>query len=424
VNKVLIVQSKVCLKQTLLIQLKNVIDIDVDVANSIGEAKDLILENSYFLMLLDNELANITDKDIEEFIKDMNIPTIIMADNDNLLTSSNLNRSLIVDFVIKESIEVISYIVKSVHRIYNNLSTKVLIVDDSMSDRKYISMMVKNQMYQVVCAMDGEEALSILKNDSSIKVIITDIHMPNMNGIEFLKFIRSKKMQNELAIIGISSDQDSLIRFLKLGANDFITKPFKKQEFTARLNHVVTVFEQIKELDELSNRDYLTQLRSRKYFFEKVTPYIHEAYQVGEACSIAMIDIDNFKKINDTYGHHVGDIVLKRLGKVLHDGLKGSDIIARYGGEEFCVLLKNTDNDSSVKVFESLRQKIAKESVKVVNLSGSIDISFSVSIGVNSEVCGSLESMLEKADKYLYEAKESGRNKVVASFKDKELEVV
>jgi diguanylate cyclase (GGDEF)-like protein len=396
----------------------------IDVANNLDEAKSLISKHGYFLMLLDNELPDSTDKDIEEFIRDMNIPTIIMAKNKNLITSSNLNRSLIVDFVVKESLEIISYIVKSVHRIYNNLSTKVLIVDDSISDRKYISMMVKNQMYQVVCAMDGEEALSILKNDSSIKVVITDIHMPNMNGIEFLKFIRAKKMQNELAILGISTDHDSLIRFLKLGANDFIAKPFKKQEFIARLNHVVTVFEQIKELDELSNRDYLTKLRSRKYFFEKVTPYIYEAYKCGKSCSVAMIDVDNFKKINDTYGHHVGDMVLKKLAKVLHDSLKGSDIIARYGGEEFCVLLKDTNSDSSIKVFESLRQKVAKESVRVVNLSEVIDISFTISIGVNSEVCESLESMLELADKYLYEAKRSGRNRVVSNIKSKALEVV
>ena len=423
-KKVLIVQSKECLKQTLLIQIKNVIDIDVDVASDIKEAKEMINNNKYFIMLLDYNMSNNYVEDIEKFISKMNIPTIIMSDDVNVMKKSNLERALIVDFVIKESPEVLAYIVKSIHRIYNNLKTKVLIVDDSASDRKYISLMVKNQMYQVVTAMDGEEGLSMLKKDSSIKVVITDIHMPNMNGIEFLKFIREKKMQNELAILGVSSDQESLIRFLKLGANDFVIKPFSKREFIARLNHVVTVYEQIKELDELSSRDYLTQLRSRKYFFETVTPYLHKAYQRDESCAIAMIDIDNFKKINDTYGHDVGDIVLKRLAKVLHDGLKGSDIIARYGGEEFCVFLRDTDASSALKVFEFLRKKVEDEKIKIINVADDIMISFTISIGVNTNVDTTLDKMLSKADYLLYKAKKQGKNKVVDQIKHKEVEVV
>jgi diguanylate cyclase (GGDEF)-like protein len=424
VKKVLIVQSKVCLKQTLLIQIKSVVNVDVDVADNFEEAKRLREKNDYFLILLDCNLSNNSIVEIEKFISDMNLPIILLSDDERIVKEINLNRSLIVDFVIKESLEVISYLVRSIHRIYNNLNTKVLIVDDSVSDRKFISMIVKNQMYQAVEASDGIEALEVLKDDPTIKVVITDIHMPNMGGIEFLKFIRDKKMQNELAILGVSSDQESLIRFLKLGANDFVTKPFSKREFIARLNHVVTVYEQIKELDELSSRDYLTQLRSRKYFYESVTPYLHKAYERGEECAIAMIDIDNFKLINDTYGHEVGDIVLKRLAKVLHNSLKGSDIIARYGGEEFCIFLRDTDDNSAIKVFEMLREKVENERVKIINVADDIMIKFTISIGVNTKVDTSLNKMLTRADYLLYKAKKTGKNRVVYKVEDKELEVV
>jgi len=411
-KRVLIVQSEHCLYQVLVSQITAVTGMPVDVVDSLELAEECIKHLDYLVMLLDVDLSGTKDKEIESFIAKNSLPVIMMADRVHADLKVHFQGSLVVDYVVKESPEVITHIVKSVNRIFKNQFTKVLVVDDSGSDRKLISMIAKNQLYQVCEARNGQEALALLENDPSIKIIVADIHMPRMDGIALLKYIREKKLQNELAILGVSSDQESLIRFIKLGANDFVAKPFSKREFTARLNHLADVYEQIKELDELSNRDYLTGLRSRKFFYEEATPYVYGAYKSGEPCAVAMIDIDNFKNINDTYGHAAGDVVLKGLAKLLHDSLKGRDIVARYGGEEFCVLLRDTKKEDAVIVFERLREEIAKELMHVVAIPRGLKISVTVSIGVNTQVDAALTKMLQRADYLLYEAKKNGKNQI------------
>ncbi len=423
-KKILIVQSRKCLSRTLVSQITSVIGLDVDVAETLHEAEILIQENSYILMLVDFDVQE--DKEIETFLSKVQLPAFIMIEQESEAVKLKFNRALVIDYVAKESPEVVTYLVKSIHRIYKNRSTKVMVVDDSDSDRAYMVKMAKNQLYQVCEAKDGKEALSMIAEDKQIKIIVVDIHMPKMNGVTLLKYIRERKLQNELAVLGVSSDEDSLIRFIKLGANDFVTKPFSKGEFTARLNHLASVYDQIQELTEISSTDYLTQLRSRKYFFEVATPYVYNAYKTQEPCAVAMIDIDNFKIINDTYGHDAGDIVLKKLAKILHEGLKGRDIVARYGGEEFCVLLRDTSKESAKVVFENLRKRVAEEVIKIVALPCAIEIQFTISIGLNSDVRYSLEKMLSQADYWLYRAKRNGKNCVVSKdlYEFEEVELV
>jgi diguanylate cyclase (GGDEF)-like protein len=413
-KKILIIQAQQCLYRTLVSQITAVTNLHVDVVETLQDASIMIEKNHYFLMLLDVDLPDSSSQEVRDFLLQKEIPAIIMADVIYDDFKMQLQRSLVVDYVIKESPEVITHIVKSVNRIYRNLSTKVLVVDDAASDRALISMLAKHQLYQVCEVSNGEEAIKILERDSQIKIIVADIHMPKLDGMKLLKFIRERKLQNELAILGVSSDTESLIRFMKLGANDFVIKPFTKREFITRLNHLADVYEHIKELDELSSRDYLTGLRSRKYFFEEATPYVYQAYKSKEPCAVAMIDIDNFKRINDSYGHDIGDVVIQRLAKVLHAGLKGSDIVARYGGEEFCVLLRDTKPEDAKVVFENLRKKVEKEVVHVMGIPYGVDVTFSVSIGLNTQPQYSLEKMLIEADFLLYEAKKMGKNRVVS----------
>jgi len=423
-KKILIVQSRQCLSRTLVSQITSVIGLDVDVAETLHDAKMLMLENSYILMLVDFEVEK--HQQIETFLAQVQLPAFIMVEKESKDFKLKFNRSLVIDYVVKESPEVVTYLVKSIHRIYQNRSTKVLVVDDSDSDRAYMVKMAQNQLYQVCEAKDGQEALEMLEEDKQIKIIVADIHMPKMDGVTLLKYIREKKLQNEVAVLGVSSDEESLIRFIKLGANDFVTKPFSKGEFTARLNHLASVYDQIQELTELSSKDYLTQLRSRKYFFEVATPYVYNAHKIQESCAVAMIDIDNFKIINDTYGHEVGDIVLKKLAKILHESLKGRDIVARYGGEEFCVLLRDTTNESAKIVFENLRQRVEEEVVKIIAVPRAIEIRFTISIGLSTDVRHSLEKMLSQADYWLYRAKGQGKNCVLSKefYELEEVELV
>ena len=405
-KKILIVQAQQCLYSTLVSQISAVTGLDVDVAQTLDEASALLEANHYFLMLLDKDLSQESDSDILLFLERYQIPVILMADKIEAHFKEQLPRSLVIDYVIKESPEVITHIIKSVHRIYHNISTKVLVVDDAASDRKLISMLAKHQRYQVLQASDGEEAIEILKRDRQIKIIVADIHMPKMDGIKLLKYIRERKLQNELAILGVSSDMDSLIRFMKLGANDFIKKPFTKSEFITRLNHLADVYEQIKELDELSSRDYLTGLRSRKFFFEEATPYIYQAYKQQTPCAVAMIDVDDFKAINDHYGHTMGDDILKHFARLILENIRATDSFSRWGGEEFVLLLPDTALEHAKNIAENLR-------LRIENNDFGIDEKLTSSFGVTVlDKKDTKESLFERADKALYEAKNSGRNKV------------
>ncbi len=414
-KKILIVEDHRFLSTYLVSKIRTATGLEVDVARTFDEAVQLIVENDYFLALLDLELNQAKNHSIVDLVVNQEIPYIGMAGDFEQKLDDRVNRAHMVDFIIKESPDAIDFLIKSVKRVHQNRYTKVLVVEDSKNERKRLVSFVKHQLFQVYEASNGHEAINILEQDPEIKIVVTDVHMPEMDGISLLKYIRTRKLQDEMAVLGVSSDNESLIRLLKLGANDFIKKPFSKDEFVSRLNHLADVYEYIQALDELANRDFLTKLYSRKYFFEQATPYIYKAYHEEEACAVIMIDIDDFKKINDTYGHDIGDKVIKQVSQVLHDGLKGSDIVARYGGEEFCVLLKETDAESAKTVCENLREKMAKQSVRKVAIPNGVDITFTVSIGLNTQMDKSLEEMIIGADAMLYKAKRAGKNRVMAT---------
>jgi len=412
-KKILIVEDLSFLSQYLVSKIRAATGLEVDVARTFDDAVKLIVENDYFLALLDLELNQEKNYSIVDLVVSQKIPYIGMSGDFEQKLDDRVNRAHMVDFIIKESPDAIDFLIKSVKRVHQNRYTKVLVVEDSKNERKRIVSLVKHQLFQVYEASNGQEAINILEQDPEIKMVVTDIHMPEMDGISLLKYIRTRKLQDEMAVLGISSDNESLIRLLKLGANDFIKKPFSKDEFVSRLNHLADVYEYIQALDELANRDFLTKLHSRKYFFEQATPYIYKAYHEEEACAVIMIDIDDFKKINDTHGHDIGDKVIKQVSQVLHDGLKGSDIVARYGGEEFCILLKETDAESAEVVCEQLREKMTKQSVRKVAIPNGVDITFTVSIGLNTQMDKSLEEMIIGADAMLYKAKRAGKNRVM-----------
>ncbi len=145
---------------------------------------------------------------------------------------------------------------------------------------------------------------------------------------------------------------------------------------------------------------------------QEATPYIHQAFSHQKLFALAMIDIDNFKYINDTYGHIIGDQVLQRLAQILHGHFKGADIVARYGGEEFCVLLRDIDTKSAHAVMENLRKKVEEEVLRIVSVPHSFVVRFTISIGLNTQRNSNIMVMLEEADTLLYKAKKEGKNRV------------
>jgi diguanylate cyclase (GGDEF)-like protein len=235
--------------------------------------------------------------------------------------------------------------------------------------------------------------------------------MPDMDGFQLTKKIRQKFNIEELAIIGASAQdyKNMSARFLKFGANDFLTKPFLSEEFYCRVTMNVNNLEYIQINKELSVRDFLTDLYNRRYFYEIGQKLFASSKRLEKHLSIAMLDIDHFKKINDTYGHDGGDKVLIAISQVLKNRFRASDIVSRFGGEEFCIFATDMNPDCAVKIFEELRQTV--KDTTIIHEDKKINVT--ISIGVCNMRADTLEEMVKEADRKLYEAKNGGRDRVV-----------
>jgi diguanylate cyclase (GGDEF)-like protein len=198
-------------------------------------------------------------------------------------------------------------------------------------------------------------------------------------------------------------------KFLKKGANDFITKPFVNEEFNCRINQNIEILEYIEAVKQASNKDYLTGFYNRRYLFDLGNRYIQFMNESSPHITVAMIDIDHFKKINDQYGHHAGDIVLQHVSGILSEKLADTDIVCRFGGDEFCMLSTTVKVDKVKPTFERIRNRFKNEKIDI----GKATISITVSIGVATQIADSLEATINRADELLYQAKESGRNRVI-----------
>ena len=316
----------------------------------------------------------------------------------------------IVDYVVKEGAYNIEYVISLIRRLELNRSIKVLVVDDSSVSRKIIRDFLEVHRYQVLEASDGKEALEVLDAERGIKMIITDFSMPNMDGFELTGQVRCKYSKEELSIIGVSAHGNPKMsaRFIKNGANDFLDKPFTGDQFYCRITQNIEMLEQFEAIRNASRKDFLTGLYNRRFFFESGEKVFAMCQRQNLAPVVAMIDIDYFKRVNDTYGHDAGDAVLKAVAGVLNTRFRESDVVARMGGEEFCVLAPDMREGNAVRVFDSVRRLV--EALEV-NVSGQ-KIKATISVGICAAPCATLDDMLKEADRKLYEAKNKGRNRV------------
>ncbi|KHM47080.1 diguanylate cyclase [Pseudoalteromonas distincta] len=384
---------------------------EVDIAESLAQTKELISKNSYFCAVVDFILPDAPSGEAVPCTINADIPTIVMTGNIDKKTRDTVEKYPIIDYIIKENKQAYQYLEKQLQRLPRNENVKVLVVDDSKSTRRYICSLLVRHKYQIIEAQDGQEALNLLEASPDISVIITDNEMPNMNGDELCSEIRRLYSNDEKAIIGISgSDSVGLSSlFLKNGANDYLHKPFNSEEFYCRLSQNVDMLELIATIRRQANTDYLTNLPNRRYFFEEAEKSLKQIKHTKGDGALAMLDIDHFKSINDTYGHDVGDEVLKGLSICFSKYFK-KHLVARLGGEEFAVYFIDVDKQEALKRLEGFRYFIEMNSQEF----SKAKIKFTISIGFANGPVYQIDELLKQADLKLYDAKESGRNKVVS----------
>lgn len=371
-------------------------------------------KHDYFVALIDMSAPNLEIEKIIDYISAKGLSSIVITSEFSNKMSEWMISKNIVDYVVKEEAQDFEYILHTIHRVYKNQFLKVLVADDSEILRKFIKKLLTIQNYIVIEAADGEEALAQLKKNPDIKLIITDFQMPKMNGFELTSQVRKTYHINQLAIIGISAHGSGLLsaKFLKKGANDFITKPFVNEEFNCRINQNIEILEYIEAVKLASNKDYLTGFYNRRYLFDLGNRYIQNLNGSTSQITIAMIDIDRFKNINDQYGHQAGDVILQHVSVILLENLSASDIICRLGGDEFCVLSTTIKKEKVKLTFERIRKRFENGKFNI----GKANISITISLGVATRFADSLEATINRADELLYQAKTSGRNMVITDL--------
>ena len=414
-EKVLIVEDSKVFARLLIRKIEDELFFDACWASNFEEARYLLEENpdknTFFVALLDLHLPDAADGRIVDYVISRGIPSIVFTGDVESEVRDRVWAKKVVDYVSKESPDSLDYLVSLVRRISLNKFVDILVVDDSQTVRNHLVRLLTAHEFIVHEADTGALALSILERHPEIKVVITDYFMPGMDGVELTRRIRRRRRKEELAVIGISAYGSTILsaRFIKNGANDFLNKPFSSEEFYCRVTQNLEMLEYIQKLRETSIRDPLTGLYNRRHFFE-ASKDLHARLRRGEApMTLAMLDIDHFKKVNDTYGHAVGDEVLKHVAHGLTNRFRGNDIVARLGGEEFCVIANGLEGPQAMNVFNDLRNSIERSKAKA----GKATVGVTISIGICDKPHESVDAMLAAADAALYKAKRTGRNKVV-----------
>ncbi|MCK4469479.1 MAG: diguanylate cyclase [Desulfobacterales bacterium] len=297
---------------------------------------------------------------------------------------------------------------------------RILVIDDSKLILHVAKTILSKQGHQVFLAEDGNIGLRTAATEHP-DLILLDLILPGMDGYEVCQRIKKGDATSEIPVIMLTSKSEAAdkVRGLEMGASDYVTKPFDEGELMARVNihlHIRELHESLKEknrqLKEMANRDGLTGLYNHRYFKETILNDFQRAVRYHESLSCVMFDIDHFKKFNDNYGHQAGDMVLRTLGSLIDNLVRGSDLPARYGGEEFVLLMYHTAPKEALMVAERLRKAVEQHKFQADDLVLTVNISVGVASFPHPEIADA-KTLIECADKALYRAKEEGRNRVI-----------
>lgn len=535
-KKLLIVDNSVVIINVLkdLFAQKN--DFEIHVAKSLNEVETLLLSHRFFMAVSNMVLPDALNGELLSTLKASDIPTVVLSSKIDDTFLDNIKKYQIIDYVLKDSINGLEIVYNLVELMLYIKDMEVLIVEDSISFANQIKDILESLLLKPIIVKNGKEALDILKSNKNISMVVTDLNMPEMDGLTLVKHIRKEKSQIELPILTMSSSEDKnyRVKLFKHGVNDFLSKPILEDEFKSKVidifsgikkveeietfnqimdEHVITsttddkgiikyvsqafceisgyskeeligrnhnivrhpdmpssIYEELwstiqsgkqwkgeiknltkdgsyywvsaiiepdfdrqgniigyhavrqditdkKRIYELSITDGLTGLYNRRYFNDTIKSVMEKTVRNTEFFAFLILDIDNFKKYNDTYGHQEGDNVLEQVANVLKRTFKRSDdMVFRLGGEEFGILMTVKDVNDAKKLAENARANI--ESLKIEHSknppSNVITSSFGLLIvsleeGHDYEV----DFIYKIADNCLYEAKENGRNNVV-----------
>jgi diguanylate cyclase (GGDEF)-like protein len=295
--------------------------------------------------------------------------------------------------------------------INRNIISSILVVDDDPEVNQLIEFILLDEGYNVVTATDGKEALN-LKKLKFVDLILLDINMPGLNGYEICNRLKESYETKDIPVIFLTGNSlcEDIVKGFDCGAIDYITKPFNGTEMLARVKNHLELKHNKDLLKEMALMDGLTKLYNHSYIHERLSEEISYSKRHNMDLSLIMFDLDNFKHVNDSYGHKIGDEVLIKVSSSILDMIREEDIAGRYGGEEFIVILPNTDQVSACKVAEKIRKAVKRLHWNIDNFK------ITISGGVHTLKDETVNEFIEKTDILLYKAKNLGRDRIKTSL--------
>ena len=385
-------------------------------AQSGDEAYTLLEENDIGLIITGLELA---DAQGSLFIEKLSrssfssIPVIVFTSKDSLKLREQLFSLGIADYILKEDItanrlQVYFDALMGQNRVLEQIrKVPIAVLDDSRLGLTVIkNIFTLNKISTVSYFTEPGDLLKVVEQFS---IFFVDMVLPGISGEEVIMRIRERNKDSVIIVVSGISNIKLVSHALMYGADDYITKPFANTIFMARLKANARSYFLNKQLQRQAVTDGLTNLYNHRYIYSAVDTWIRKQQEEGAPFCVLLMDIDFFKKVNDTYGHPVGDLVLRTVAGVFRTAFTSHAVTGRYGGEEFLIIFPDTGCTEGVRYAEAVRKRI-EETV----FSEYPQLTVTISGGITEYHGGDAGSVIKEADELLYEAKKSGRNRITS----------
>jgi diguanylate cyclase (GGDEF)-like protein len=418
-NKILIIEDSINIRNFLKEVFENEkMEVEVLECNSYLEAKKILKlhQNFIFSSIVDIHLRDADNGEIIDLMNEYKIPTIVLTSSINKELENIAKRKKIIEYININDYDSVNYTSLTIKRLILNKEETIVFINNNLNLLNYYVHNLKEVQYNIEIFNNVDFALKYIdKNISDIRMVITEFSMKNFNVYNIIQKIRNKYSKDILGILVLSdiNDDEIINKILKTGINDYMKLPISREEFYLKINLNVELLRIFKKTKDFANIDPLTGIHNRRFVFETGNLLLDLAKREERKLSYIMIDIDNFKKINDNYGHNVGDQIIISTSNVLKKCLRTSDLSSRWGGEEFFILLEQ-ENEENIEI---IIKKIQEEINKLTYIFDNKDLKFTVSIGIYIGSESELEEGIRKADKALYYSKNNGKN--IHTFYDK-----
>lgn len=338
-----------------------------------------------------------------------NIPVVVYTEIDNMKARLGAVRANVKAYILKpvDMADLVNVLDRVTER-HEEDPFRVLIVDDDEGLAQHTQVVLQSDGMETRIVTNPMKIYTVL-DDFSPELVLLDLYMPDCSGHEIAAIVRQREEYAGIPIVFLSgeADKDKQLSAMELGGDDFLTKPI-------RASHLVTSVRiraaRFRKLRSYMVRDSMTGLFNHTTTKQFLETEISRAERSGGKLALASLDIDHFKGVNDTYGHAVGDRVIKALARLLRQRLRGADIIGRMGGEEFAAILPDSGLEQAAMVFEQIRKAFSE----IVFHTNGTSFSVTISCGIAAfPHCDTANALSDAADKALYAAKHGGRNQVV-----------